>query len=245
MHIFLVHILGTLLSYGSGDLLHPLEHECCSKEIAFDTNIHVEALVVYPQFADTSALARYVNDTVRKDMDMLYEAYVQDMSSPQENISEEEEFNMRIWRYKLEPIYHDSNLLSLYGVKYQDSGGVHGSVRYISRTFWQDGNMIRELSLNDLFLPGSREWLFQHCEDYFKATQCGYYSDDDIAWISFNPEDLDSFVFTKKGLLLIFQNYVVSGYEDEPITLLIPYDNLSSIANSSSLLDHLITKKDL
>ena len=62
--------------------------------------------------------------------------------------------------------------------------------------------------------------------------RCGYYSYDDYSWMGFNPEDLDSFLLTEKGLLLIFQNYVISGYEDYPVTLLIPYADLTSIANS-------------
>ena len=52
--------------------------------------------------------------------------------------------------------------------------------------------------------------------------------------------DLDAFLLTEKGLLLIFQNYVVSGYEDCPIALLIPYAKLSSLAKPGSPL-HLRT----
>ena len=58
--------------------------------------------------------------------------------------------------------------MSFYGSKYQYCGGAHGTVRYITKTFWKQGETIRELTLNDLFLPGYREWLFQYCEDYFK-----------------------------------------------------------------------------
>lgn len=133
--------------------------------------------------------------------------------------------------------------MSFYGSKYQYCGGVRGSVRYITKTFWQQADTIRELSLDDLFLPGFREWLFRHCEAYFKLNRCGYYSDDDYSWVGFNPQDLDAFLLTEKGLLLIFQNYVVSGYDDYPMTLLIPYTKLASIVNPDSPLpvDHLWT----
>ena len=117
------------------------------------------------------------------------------------------------------------------------------SVLYITKTFCQQAGTIHELSLDDLFLPGYRESLFQYCKDYFKSNRCGYYSDDDYSWIGFNPDDLDAFLLTEKGLLLLFQNYVVSGYEDYPITLLIPYTKLSPIVNPDGLLsvDHLWT----
>jgi hypothetical protein len=143
-------------------------------------------------------------------------------------------------RYDLSLVHSDPDLMSLYGSKYQYRGGVHGFVRYITKTFCQQDGTIHELSLDDLFLPGYREWLFQYCEGYFKSNQCGYYDDDDHSWISFNPKDLDAFLLTEKGLLLLFQNYVVSGYDDHPMTLLIPYTKLASIVNPDSPLpvDH-------
>ena len=124
---------------------------------------------------------------------------------------------------------------------YQYTGGAHGSVRYITKTFSQRDDTIRELSLGDFFLSGYREWLFQYCKDYFKSNRRGYYDDDDHSWIGFNPEHLDAFLLTEKGLLLLFQNYVVSGYDDYPMTLLIPYTKLSHILNpeSSFSVDHL------
>lgn len=45
--------------------------------------------------------------------------------------------------------------------------------------------------------------------------------------MKFNPKDLDAFLLTEKGLLLIFQHYVVDGWNDDPITLLIPYTALT------------------
>jgi len=58
--------------------------------------------------------------------------------------------------------------------------------------------------------------------------------------VSFNSKDLDAFLLTEKGLLLLFQNYVVSGYDDHPMTLLIPYNKLASVVNPDSPLpvDH-------
>jgi hypothetical protein len=249
MYILFAHIFTVLLHYGTGDALFPIECELRSFETVFDTNVHVEASMSYPHVTETSLLARYVNEAVRKESHKLYDAFVQEMSSPQEELWEEDA-NERTLRYGLDLVYSTPVLMSFYGSKYVYSGGVHGSVQYITKTFWQQGNAIYELSLDDLFLPGSREWLFQYCENYFKSNKCGYYSYDDYSWVGFNPEHLDVFLLTEKGLLLIFQNYVVSGYNDYPMTLLIPYSKLVSIKNpdgplsllsESNSVDHLWT----
>ena len=235
MYVFFGQLLTILLSYGTGDTLSPIECELGSLETAFDTNVHVEAIVSYPRLPEASLLAQYVNKAVQKEAYELHDIFVQEMSAPQEELWEEDA-DERTLRYDLNLVYSTPALMSFYGSKYQYCGGAHGSVRYITKTFWQQDNTIRELSLDDLFLPDFREWLFQYCEDYFKLNRCGYYDTDDHSWVGFNPKDLDAFLLTKQGLLLIFQNYTVNGYTDYPMTLLIPYTKLSPILNPDSLL---------
>ena len=224
-----------MLPYGTGDSLYPIECEVDSFETAFDTNVHVDASVSYPRVPETSPLARYVNEVVQKEVMSCKDTFVQEMSAPQQELWEEDGDD-RTLRYDLSLVHSTPALMSFYGSKYVYRGGAHGSVRYITKTFWQQDDTIRELSLDDLFLPRSREWLSQYCEDYFKLNRCGYYSYDDYSWVEFNSEHLDAFLLTEKGLLLIFQNYVVSGYDDCPMTLLIPYSKLAHIANPDSLL---------
>jgi hypothetical protein len=191
---------------------------------------------------EISLLSRYVNEAVRKEAYELHDTFVQEMSTPQEELWEEDG-DERTLCYDLSLVHSAPDLMSFYGNKYQYRGGAHGSVRYLTKTFWQQNDVIRELSLDDLFLPGYREWLFQYCEDYFKSNRCGYYYDDDHSWIGFNPDHLDAFLLTEKGLLLIFQNYVVSGYDDYPMNLLIPYNKLITIANPANLMFSLCEKK--
>jgi hypothetical protein len=230
MYILLAQVLTILLPYGTGNTLSPIQCESGSLATAFDTNVHVEASVSYPRVPETSLLVRYVNEAIRNEAHELHDTFVQEMSTPQEELWEEAG-DERTLRYDLNLVHSAPDLMSFYGSKYQYRGGVHGSVRYITKTFFQQDNTIRELSLDDLFLPGYREWLFLYCEDYFKSNRYGYYDDDDHSWIGFNPEHLDAFLLTEKGLLLLFQNYVVSGYDDSPMTLLIPYTKLSHILN--------------
>lgn len=244
MHVFLVQILGALLSYGKGDLLLSLPCEEYFEETVFDTNVHVEASLAYSKLSETSLLIRHANEAISKEAQRQKNAFVEEMRIPQIELCEEEG-DERTFHYSLYPVFSTPTLISFYGNSHQHLGGAHGSVHYITRTFWQNGGTICELSLDDLFLPGTRERLFHLCKSYFETRRCGYYSHDDHSWVGFGSGDLDSFVLTEKGLLLIFQNYVVSGYEDEPITLLFPYNNLSTIVNPNGPLVQLTQQKTL
>jgi hypothetical protein len=141
------------------------------------------SIMSYPHLPETSLLERYVNEVVQKEAHELYDTFVQEMSTPQEELWEEDG-DERTLRYDLSLVHSTPDLMSFYGSKYQYRGGAHSSVRYITKTFWQQNDTVRELSLDDLFLPGYREWLFQYCEDYFKSNRCGYYYDDDHCGIA-------------------------------------------------------------
>lgn len=238
MYAFLAQISTILLSYGAGESLSPIKCESYTCETAFDTNVHVKASVSYPLLPEIGHFAQYVNENLRKEAYALYDLFVQEMQVPEQELWEEDGDD-RVLCYNLSLVRSTPTLLSFYGTRYEDHGGAHGSVKYITKTFWHYADdTIRELSLDDLFLPGYREWLFQYCENYFKSNRYGYYSDDDHSWIGFNPGHLDAFLLTEKGLLLIFQNYTVSGYEDAPMTVLIPFAELVSIANNGAMTVH-------
>ncbi len=230
MYTFFAKILTVLLPYGDGDTLSSIECESGSLKTAFDTNVHIEASVSYPLVPETSLLTRYANEIVQKEAYELYDTFMQEISALQEEPSEQDADELR-FRYDLSLVRSTPILMSFYGSKYEYRGGVHGSWQYVTKTFLRQDNTIRELFLEDLFLPGSRERLFRYCEDYFKLNQY-----DDYTWGGFNSEHLDAFLLTEKGLLLIFQDHILSGYEDYPTTLLIPYLKLVSIVNPSNSL---------
>lgn len=241
MQIFGTQILAALLSYGNGDLLRSLECEHCSLETAFDTNVHVEASVSYPKLLETSMLTHFANESIRKEALDLYDAFVREMSLPQKEFWEEEG-DERTFYYGLDLVCCSGDLTSFYGDIYQYRGGVHGSVRYITKTFWQNDGSIYELKLSDLFLPKYKDlqFLLQYCENYFKSRKWGYYIYEEPGWPELRTDDLETFVFTEKGLLFIFQNYVLDGWNDDPITLLIPYTILAPFVNPNSLISTLM-----
>ncbi len=149
----------------------------------------------------------------------------------------------RTFQYSLYPICSYSNLVSVYGFEYRYRNFPHGSWRPFGRTFWQNDS-ISELTLNDLFMDESnyQQFLLQHCEDYLKSRKHGYYSYEHPEWPKLQLSDLNTFVLTKKGLLIIFGMYRVNGLDDNPDTVLIPYPLLKPFANPNgpiSLLLHL------
>lgn len=237
--------LACAISLGRQEFVDDVKYEQQTLENSFDTNVHIEVSISYPQLPGASPLMHYVNETVKRDAHALYDTYIQKMRAPQRDVGEEEELNERTLYYRLQSVYCSSGLISLYGVEYQYAGGVHGSMHYMTRTFWQNGNLVRELSLDDLFLSEEcREQLFRYCENYFKSNQCGYYSYDDYSWVGFGPEHLDAFLLTQQGLLLLFQNYIVSGFNDFPTTLLVSYALLAFMANSDGPLPALMKADD-
>jgi hypothetical protein len=214
------------------ELIDSIQRDQLVLDTAFDTNVHVEARISYPKLPGTSDFIKYVNLSLEKDSHLRFNQFVQEMSIPQENVWEDED-NEYIFRYSLYPIYCGRNFISICGYEFRCLGSSHGSQSYVGKTFWEKDGTIHELNLDDLFDQNhkDRQFLFQYCENHFKSNKHGYYYYEDFSWVNFRPDHLDTFILTEKGLLLIFQDYVISGPDDYPSTLLIPYSILAHIAN--------------
>src|SRR5690606_37593336 len=133
MHTFLPQILTILLSLGTEDSLHSIDCDSELFETAFDTNVHIESSVPQPRFPDTTPLTCYSNEAVSKEAHELHDTFVQEMRAPQEELWEEDG-DERTLRYDLNLFHSDPGLVSFYGLRYQYRGGIHGSVRYITKT---------------------------------------------------------------------------------------------------------------
>ena len=100
MHDFLAQALAVLLPFGAGNSLHPIECESELFETVLDTNVHVEARVSYPRVSETTPLARYANEALSKEAHEFHDAFMQEMSTPQEELWEEDG-DERTLRYDL------------------------------------------------------------------------------------------------------------------------------------------------
>jgi hypothetical protein len=243
MYSILLPIASILLSYGDGEALRAVECKQISCETSFDTNVHVNGSVFFPRLEETGLLTCYANYEIEKEARERHDAFVQEMSAPQESLWEEDgdEF---VLAGGLLPVYFDQDVICFYGCWYRYSGGAHGSWQYETRTFGRKDDSIKEISFDDLFAPVSREWLFKFCRRHFIENKVGYYADDDRSWIPFNQDSLDAFVLTEKGLLLIFQNYTVGGLYDEPITLLIPFKELTHMIKADTPIAQICRKSN-
>lgn len=200
-------------------------------ESSFDSNVHVEATVAYPTFSGTSSFVRHVNQLLENESLCSFNQYMKEIQTPQNEVWEDG--NDRIFQHSLYPICCLPNLVSIYGFEYRCRNSPHGSWRPFGRTFWQKDNSVLELTLNDLFLNKSeyQQFIIKYCEDYFKSCKYGYYSYGQSEWPKLQPSDLNTFVLTKNGLLIIFRMYTVNGLNDGPDTVLIPYSLLKPFVN--------------
>jgi hypothetical protein len=106
------------MSLGHPKLIDDIKYEEELLETSFETNVHVEASVAYPQLPETSFFKCKVNENVKRDALAQYDAYIQKMGSLEQDVGEEEELNERTFHYSLKPVYCSSNLISLYGSEY-------------------------------------------------------------------------------------------------------------------------------
>ena len=193
------------------------------KEISFVTTVPVHVECSYPLLSGRGAFVEYVNQELKTEAENRFDCFIK-----------EEIFSEEVWdegfslSYELLPAYQAPNLISIYGYDFQGRGGCHGCTYYEGKTFWQSGDSIIKLALDDLFVKGTehRQFLLRYCENYFKASGYGYYSSLSEFSLKLSSSDLDIFVLMDKGLMIIFRAYTVGGWADGPDTVLIPYINL-------------------
>ena len=196
-------------------------------EISFGKKspIHIECS--YPFFPVQGSLVEYVNTYLKKESEDRFTSLILG------EIAEEE-----VWEdgttltYGLFPMFQSQNLISICGIHCKVRG-CHGSTYYEGKNFWQSGNTVKQLVLDDLFIKGTnyRKFLLQYCENYFKFSGYGYYSSLKEFPPDLVSEDLDIFLLKDKGLMIVFRAYRVGGWADGPDTVLIPYAKLKEFIN--------------
>ena len=237
--LWILYLLPLLSFAGQGGILSYFEenlsfHSCerKMKEISFEATgpVHVESF--YPVLPGEGVLIGHVNQKLKTEAEDHFDRSIQAEISSKE-----------VWEdgcslsYGLFPVYQSLNLISVYGCNFQGRG-VHGCTHYEGKTFWQRGASVVELSLDDLFVKGAGycQFLLQYCESYFKGSGYGYYSSRAELLPELVESDLDIFVLTDRGLLIIFRAYTVGGWADGPDTVLIPYRKLKKFINPLGVL---------
>ncbi len=204
------------------DVPSSISYEVCKKEVSFDVSGPVYVECSYPIFSGKGALIEQVNRRLKTEAEAHFDCFVQG-----EIFTEETWEDGVTLSYELLPVCQQPNLISIYGCDFQGRG-CHGCTYYEGKTFWQKGNSVIQLVLDDLFVKGSgfQQCLLEYCEDYFKTSGYGYYSSRSELLPELGLNDLDIFVPTDKGLMIVFSAYRVGGWADGPDKVLIPYANL-------------------
>ncbi len=126
--------------------------------------------------------------------------------------------------------FANDNIVSILFLMSEYTGGAHGN--YGTNTLNFDLKTGKEIKLSDLFQPGSKylKKISEYSINDLK-TRMGDMSDDE--WIKAGAgekaENFGSWNLTKKGLMLTFDPYQVAAYAAGPQTVIIPYNELSTI----------------
>lgn len=167
-------------------------------------------------------MVKYANKQLKTESENCFDCFIKEETFSNDAYDEDCELSHTFF-----PVYQTNELISICGVQSQIRCS-HVCIDYEGKTFWQKGASAIELALDDLFVKGSehRKFLLQYCENYFKASGYGYYSSFPEFPPELNQSDLDIFVVTNKGLMIVFRAYRVGGCADGPDTVLIPYTEL-------------------
>jgi hypothetical protein len=210
-------ILNLIALFSFERMINASSYEQCKKEISVETVAPIHMEYSYPIFSGKSTLIEQVNRHLKSEAEDCFNCCAK--------TTEEDECTLS---YELFPIYQTANLISIYECNFQCRDGCHGCSYYQGKNFWQKGNSVVKLVLDDLFIKGSgyRQFLLDYCENFFKTSGYGYYSSRSEFPPRLDLKDLDTFCLTDKGVIIIFRAYTVGGWADGPDTVFIPYTKL-------------------
>jgi len=126
-----------------------------------------------------------------------------------------------------------TNLVSLYGLSYEYTGGAHGNSQAHGRNFILDGGKAREFFLKDLFLPGTN-WvaaISAACRRELRRQGASWVMPDaDPAFQvqEFTAEALASFNVDRSCLFLHFDPYAVGPYVQGRFHVALPWRELEA-----------------
>jgi hypothetical protein len=187
---------------------------------------------IYPELIGiNSAAAKDFNELVKKRVVEMNDGYRKDLASMSlEDIKSLPGEITLSNDVSYDVILANNELISLSLSDYTYTGGAHGGTSSFPINYDLKNN--RELQLADIFEPNA-DYL-KTISDYAIANlkkNVGEMSDD--KWISEGAapkaENYRSWNLTKKGVMVIFDQYQVAAYAAGPQQLIVPYEKLQSV----------------
>lgn len=212
-------------------------YEQWTKEISFGTKIPVHVEYSYPIFSGKGTLIEYVNRELETEAEDRFNNFVKEELYAEE--VEEDEISVVC---SFSPRYQTSNLISIGGFTSQIRGS-RGCTYYEGKTFWQRGDVVVKLILDDLFVKGSgyRQFLLDYYKNNFNRCDYENYVSHGELFSELSPKDFDAFVLTEKGLMIVFPVYTIGGWAEGPDTVLIPYAKINKFIDFSGPLKEVVS----
>ncbi|MGV3704208.1 MAG: DUF3298 domain-containing protein [Arcticibacter sp.] len=201
--------------------------------------------ISYPEFTDQPAL----NDSLSKRIQSIYTTETS-YSSVDEMV---EGFMADYRRFKLDPNFNNRvyNLTSktklvrndqLIGIvvdSYIYTGGAHGGT-LLSFINW-DGRARKQILLDDVLKPGSRDSLKAIAERIFRKNE-GISTSDPLKQYFFEDNTFalnENYLFTPEGIRYVYNEYEIKPYSSGRTELLLPYSEIRSLLKPESAISHL------
>lgn len=122
--------------------------------------------------------------------------------------------------------YYSADLVSLYGMVFEYTGGAHPNTDYYSLNFWtKDGNAV-PFGLSRLFKAGSAYLSMLSRHTIASLRKQGASSITSGLVTRFTADDLKTFVLSPVSITFIFSPYAVGSYAEGSYTVTIPYSVL-------------------
>lgn len=206
----------------------------------FKTTVEVTVECIYPHLYGDDSLINYVNQKIERTAHDLFEKFIKQEKTTEEELNDD--FGGCYLDYRLFPVSIHPNLVSIYGSESQSRACPHGWTHHEGKNFWKNSNRIVEIQLEDLFIKESSwcNFLLQYCDNYFKSSGYGYYGQDSGFIPKLEPEDLETFLITDHGLMIVFRSYKVGGWADGPDVITIQYDKLKGFINPNGPLKEVL-----
>ena len=161
-----------------------------------------------------------------------YDTTVVSFASANDSVLLEESPSMFQWdqQYNWEVLFNESYLLTIRALYYEYTGGAHGNYGYANLVLdMKDG---RQLSLEDLFVPGYENQLKQlalaELKRQYKASTIEDLSDQGF-FLENGFELTDNFFIQKNGIGFTYNPYEIAAYALGAIDILVPWPSLQTL----------------
>jgi Protein of unknown function (DUF3298)/Deacetylase PdaC len=129
--------------------------------------------------------------------------------------------------------YAGTTMLSLLGRRFMYTGGAHPNTDYVVINVQAKDDMLKDITLDDLFDEADRQVLTSFIKDELKKQDATWILDD---FVLLTNTELSRFTFSALGITFYFPPYVVGPYAQGTFEVVVPPQILHDLGLESELL---------